>query len=106
MGTTTPAAMAKRHQDQRGLVANATGGVLVDFRFGDMREVDHLARKHHFFGQIRRFLRGHIGKIDRHEQRRELVLRHFSIKRAVNDVANFFLTKLATVALLFDQRHE
>jgi hypothetical protein len=34
------------------------------------------------------------------------VLRHFSIKRAINQVPNFFLGELATIPLLLDQKIE
>jgi hypothetical protein len=35
-----------------------------------------------------------------------LVARHFTIQRAVDDKADFFLTELTTVALFFDQELE
>jgi len=44
---------------------------------------DDLARQHHLLGQDRRLLRGHVGKVDRHEKRRQLVLWHFAIQRRV-----------------------
>src|SRR6185369_2860156 len=51
-------------------------------------------------------LRGHSGEVNRHRQRRELVLRHLAVQRAVDDIANFLLRELAAIALLLDQEVE
>ena len=69
-----------------------------------MGKVDDLARKHHFFGQIRSLLSRHSGKINRHGQRSQLVLRHLTIKRAINDIAYLLLIELAAVSFLFNQK--
>jgi hypothetical protein len=45
-------------------------------------------------------------KVDRHQQRGELVLRHLAVQRAIDDVANFVLVELAAIALLLDQELE
>jgi hypothetical protein len=93
-------------RNQGRLVANATGRILVDLRLRNVGQVNHLARKHHLFRQICRLLRGHAGEVDRHRQRRELVLGHFAIQGAVDDVANLLLGELAAVALLLNQKSE
>jgi len=96
----------ERDEDEGGFVADAAGRVLVDLGLGDAGEVDDLAGKHHLLGQVRGFLGGHVREVDRHHERRELVLRHFAIERTVNDVANFLLGELPAIALLFDQKLE
>ena len=51
----------------------------------------------------------HSGKAeheDRHRQRSQLVLRHFAVERAVDDIANFLLRELAAITLLLDQKVE
>ena len=91
------------HQDERGFVTHPARGIFVDLWLGNMRKIDDLARQHHFLRENRCLLRGHVGKIDRHQERRQLVLWHFSIQRGINDIANLLLAELPPIALLLDQ---
>jgi hypothetical protein len=93
----------ERGQDEGGLVAHAAGGILVDLRLRDVRQVDHLAGKHHLLREDRRLLGRHVGEVNRHQEGRLLVLGHLSIKGRINDVADFFLRKFLAVAFLLNQ---
>ena len=68
-----------------------------------MGQVDDFAGKHHFLGEDGRFLGGHVGEEDRHQQRRLLVLGHLAIQRGVDDIADFLLGELLAVAFLLNQ---
>ena len=94
------------HEHKRRLVAHAAGRVFVDLRLRDVREIDHLAGKHHLLGKLGRFLGRHLLEVDGHQQSRELVLGQIAIKRAVDNEADFLLGELAPVALFLNQELE
>jgi hypothetical protein len=64
----------ERGQDQRRLVADAAGAVLVDLQAGQVRQVHLDAGVDHRLGQVGRLLRGHAAQDDRHQQGGNLVL--------------------------------
>ena len=68
------AGYGERGEDERDLVADAAGGVLVDLGAGQVAQVNDVAGAHHRVGEPRRLLRGHAAPEDGHEQRRRLVV--------------------------------
>jgi hypothetical protein len=102
-GNNDAARHGEGNEHEGRFVAYTAGGVLIDLGLGDGRDVDRLAGKHHFLGEVGRLLGRHSLEIDSHGQGGQLVLRHFAIQRAINDVANFFFGKFASIALLLDE---
>src|SRR5579862_7301814 len=67
------------------------------------REVEHLARLHHRFGQPADFPVRHAGEEDRHEKGRHLVVGYFSASVPVHQVRNLFGGQFSAVALSLNQ---
>ena len=77
--------------DQRRLVADAAGGVLVDGFVAEAGEVDGVAGAHHRVGQHGGLVVGHALVEYRHRPRGHLVVGNFAFCKAVNDEADFLV---------------
>ena len=89
----------ERRQDQGGLVADASGAVLVDLDAGDVAEIDAHARMHHCIGEQCCLLRGHSAQQDRHQQRGRLVVGQRAGSHTVDEEANLLARKRPPVPL-------
>ncbi len=92
----------ERGEDQRDLVADAAGGVLVDLGAGQVLQVDDFAGAHHGVRQPRRFLGGHAAPEDGHEQGGGLVVGELAVGDAAREELDLVLGQRAAVALLDD----
>ena len=72
----------ERRQDQRRLVADAAGAVLVDLDARNAETGRRAARAHHRVGQPGGLLRRHAAEDDRHQQGRGLVIGHGAVGHA------------------------
>ena len=96
---------AGRHDgrnDQRRLVTDAAGGVLVGLDARDGRQIDHVAGVGHDVGQHGGLLVSHAAQVDGHEKRRHLVVGHIACHIAVDGEGQFFMVQRTAVALLGD----
>ena len=96
---------AGRHNgrnDQRRLVTDAAGGVLVGLDARDGGQIDHVAGVGHDVGQHGGLLVSHAAQVDGHEQRRHLVVGHIACHIAVDGEGQLFMVQRAAVALLGD----
>ena len=92
-----------RHEDERGLVPHAAGGVLVRLDAGDAGEVDRLAAVEHGEREIERLAPVHAAKIDRHRHGGHLIVRHGAVDKAADHPLNLLGCQLAAVAFFHDQ---
>ena len=79
IGTIKPAGRDERSEHERSLVADAAGGMLVDFLRGQETEVEHFAGVQHRVGQSGRFLARHSAQDDRHQPGGHLVIGNASV---------------------------
>ena len=96
---------AGRHDgrnDQRRLVTDAAGGVLVGLDARDGRQIDHVAGVGHDVGQHGGLLVSHAAQVDGHEKCRHLVVGHIACHIAVDGEGQFFMVQRTAVALLGD----
>ena len=103
IGTATPSDAIERRENERHLVADAAGRVLVDARPADVRELEPVAALKHRLGE-----RGGFGAIEaakkaRHEQRGHLIVGHVTLGVGERERAPFAGLDAPTVALSFDQ---
>ena len=92
----------KRANNQRGLIANAAGRVLVNLNTRNCREVHHVAGLCHRHGQVSRLVRGHALVEDGHRKRGGLIIGNIPSYIARDKVVNLGVSKLAAIALLFN----
>ena len=88
--------------DQRRLVADAAGGVLVCLDARDGGQIDHIAGVGHDVGQHGGFLVSHAAQVNRHEQRRHLVVGHVPCHIAVDGKGKLVMVQRTAVAFLGD----
>ena len=100
---TDAAAGEQRGEQQRGLVADAAGGVLVDFSARKVRQIDDRTRPSHLLGHRGHFLAGHAAKRDRHQKRRCLVVGDLAPAVSLDQECDFALRELPSQALLPNQ---
>jgi len=93
---------SERSEHERSLVANAAGGVLVDFARGQRREIEHFARMQHGVGERRGFGAGHAAQHNRHEPRGDLVVGDIAARVGVDQAFDFGRRQLDPIALLAD----
>ena len=79
----------QRHEHQRRRIAHAAGGMFIHANAVDGGQINHAAGMHHFHRQAGRLLRVHAPPANRHQQRRKLVIRDGSRRRALREKANF-----------------
>src|SRR5208283_7498 len=91
-----------RH-NEAGLVADAAGGVLVHFHAGDTREVDGIARTQHALRETADFAVGHPREVDRHQERRHLIVGNVSAGVTFHQKLNLFGREFFSAALPLDQ---
>ena len=99
------ASRRQRSQHQRRRVADAARGMLIHADAVNRGQIDHAARLHHFHRQAGRFLRVHALEADRHHQRGKLIIRNRAVCRALREIANFLLGKLAALFFLDNDIH-
>ena len=87
----------KRLDDERKLVADSAGRVLVGGR-NVPRET--AARLHHRFGEVRRLARVHAAAADRHRKRRHLVVGDLATREAIDEFAYLRAPERMSLALL------
>ena len=90
-------------EDERSLVANATGGMLVNFSAGNAGEIEDVARAKHGLGE-----RGELGTIDSanphgHEPGGHLVIRNFAVRVAGDQEINLLAGVFTGIAFFADQ---
>ncbi len=79
----------QRSKNQRGLVAYAAGGVLVDLLRGEKTEIEDFAGMQHSVGQGGRFLACHPAQHDCHEPCSHLVIGNAAVGAALDQVSDF-----------------
>ncbi len=93
-----------RSQHQRGDVADAAGGVLIDHRTVEVQRlpVQHGARIAHRHGERHALRQRHIVKKNGHRQRGDLTFGNAVIAHAVDEEANFLFAQPLAIALFTD----
>ena len=99
IGTQRAAGRGERRENQRRLVADAAGAVLVDRRARDARIVHAHARADHRVGERRGLLGGHAAEQDRHQQRRGLVVGQTAVGHAGDEELDLRAVERAAVPL-------
>ena len=89
----------ERDERQRDLVADAAGGVLVDGRPADRRQVEPLAGVDHRLGPLGQLGRLHPLEQDRHAQRRRLLVGDRARRVALDEEADLLARQAAAVTL-------
>jgi hypothetical protein len=74
----------QRRQHERSLVADAAGGVLVNFFCGKKTEIENFAGMQHGVRKGGGFLASHAAQHDGHEPRRHLVIGNAPVGAAVD----------------------
>ena len=90
------------HDGERGLIAHAAGGMLVDFDALEPAQVHHIARMLHGEGERGCLARVHAAEEDGHEERRRLIVGNLACYIALDEVADFLGGERAAVALVLD----
>ena len=85
--------------DQGGFVAHAAGRVLVRLDARNGGKIHHIAGMCHYIGQFGGFGVGHTAQVNRHQQRRHLVIRHIARHIAVYGKCQFLAVQRAAVSL-------
>ena len=93
----------ERREHERDLVADAAGGVLVDARPRDVRQIEPIAAQQHRFGERRGFSAIEPAEKARHEQRGHLVVGHMALGVRESERAPLARVDAAAVALSLDQ---
>ena len=102
LGHLDPACGRERRRDQRHLVTDASGRVLVDFDARDRAQVEDLAAFDHRPGQREGLRRGHAADADRHQPGRHLVVGDLLSQVAAEEKLDLFGRVLVPVALAPD----
>ena len=89
--------------DQRRLVADAAGGMLVDGLVAEAAEVDGVAGMHHGVGQHGRLMVGHALVEDGHGEGGHLIVGNGAVRKAPDDEADLVVGQDAAVTLLFNE---
>ena len=92
-----------RGADERRLVADAAGGVLVHLFAGNRREVDAVARVRHCNRQLRRLLRRHAAVPDCHQHGGHLVVGNLARDIAFDHPAQLLGSECAAMLFLRNQ---
>ena len=92
-----------RCNDQRRLVADAAGGVLVDGFVAEPAQVHRIARAHHRIGQDGSLMVGHTLVEHRHGKGGHLVIGDGAVRKALDDKADLVVGQDAAVTLLFNE---
>ena len=92
----------ERGRDQRHLVADAAGRVLVDLDALDRAEVEHLAAAHHRLRQRERLDAGHAADAHRHQPGGHLVVGDVAEEVSAEQPVDLLGWMLAAVALAAD----
>jgi len=90
------------HDGERGLIAHATGGMLVDLDALEPAQVHHIARMLHGEGERGCLACVHAAQEDGHEKRRCLIVGNLACYIALDEVADFLGGERAAVALVLD----
>ena len=92
----------QRRQNQRRRIAHAAGGMLVNLLARNRRQVTHVAAVAHGKRQVSGFLRGHAIQANRHQQRRQLIIRNGLVRRSAREKGDFLARQWLTKFLLGD----
>ena len=92
-----------RGDHKGGLIAHATGGVLIHLDAGDGGKIDHHAAVGHHVRQLGCFFVGHAAQVDRHHPGSHLVIGHFPTDKAVDNGLQLFPGVGTAIALFRDQ---
>ena len=85
-------------EDEGGFVADAAGGVLVDFFAGEIGEIQHFAGIQHDLGERGEFGTGHAANPDGHEPSGHLVVGNVAASVAGDQEVDLFAGVFAGVA--------
>ena len=103
IGTDGAARDRQRREDQRRLVADAAGAVLVDRECRDWpSKLDADAGSHHRVGELRGLLGRHAAQHDGHQQRGGLVVGNGAVGDARDEIFDLAATERSAVALAAD----
>ena len=91
-----------RREVERNFITHATGRVFVGLRIFHAREIGDDAGVHHRFGVERGFRGRHAAQVNRHEQRRELIIRPRAIGGAPHKRRDLVATQRQAVAFFGD----
>ena len=92
----------QRREDQRRLVADAAGAVLVDGNAELAVELDADAGSHHRVGELRGLVGRHAAQHDRHQQRGGLIVGNGAVGDARDEIFDLAATECSAVALAAD----
>ena len=92
-----------RCNDQRRLVADAAGGVLVNGFIAEPAQIHCVARAHHRIGQDGSLVIGHTLVEHRHGKGGHLVIGDGAVRKALDDKADLVVGQNAAVPLFFNE---
>ena len=92
----------QRSQHQRSFVADAAGGMLVDFARRQGRKIEHVAGMQHRVGQGCGFSARHALQNDRHQPGRHLIVGNFAVGVGADQAFDLGAGQLDAVALFAD----
>ena len=80
-----------RRNNEASFVPHSACAVFIHCQSSKLREVNYISGMHHSFGERRSFSVIHAGKIYRHEQGRNLIVRYIAIYVAGNNKLYFLI---------------
>ena len=92
-----------RRNDQRRLIADAAGRVLVNGFIAEPAQIHLVARTHHRVGQDGGFVIGHTLVENRHGKGRHLVIGDGAVGKALDDKADLVVGQNTAVPLFFNE---